>query len=219
MKLGSLISNQIQALKVNDTVRYALDLMKEHQVYQLPVVHQGKLLGLVYDHELSQVSELSLCSAFIHSKDFHSAGDDDSFILSWHSCCSQQLSILPVINEQEQYLGLVRQSDLLKYFVRNYCIADKGSVLVIQMRKLDYSLVKIAQLVEDCHSVILNSFISDQAESEKILITVNINSADPSTVINALERYEIDLLAVFSDETYKDNLRDRYDEFMKFLEV
>ena len=52
MTAAELISNHIPTLQATDTVRQAMDFMKEHRVTELPVVKDLKYIGLVHEEDL-----------------------------------------------------------------------------------------------------------------------------------------------------------------------
>jgi len=77
----------------------------------------------------------------------------------------------------------------------------------------------LSQIVEEHNGIILSSFITELSDENEILVTLRINIVDPQSILNHFYRHEIEIKSVFSDGVYVDLFKDRYDEFMHFLNV
>ena len=87
------------------------------------------------------------------------------------------------------------------------------------MRKMDYSLEKIAQIVEEHKAVILSSFVSEKAERNEIYLSLQINLNDPTSILNDFVRYDIEIVKVFSKQSVQNVHEERYNELMHYLNV
>jgi CBS domain-containing protein len=127
--------------------------------------------------------------------------------------------VIPVVDDTERFVGIITQEDLIAYYANSYSFKEPGSIIIIEAAKRGYSLSEIARIVELENASVLASFLTEQKDSELILITLKLNQQDISTIIASLERYEYKIKASFTEETYDDNLQTRYDQLMKYLDV
>lgn len=215
---NNLISSQIIPLKLGGAKNTALQYMQENQISHIPVVSQGKYIGLVNANLLhDNKTELEITERNIFS--IAAAKPEDQFIRLWSMMVKNEISCLPIVNLDNSYIGCVTKPDLIRYFCQNFSTQEPGSVLVLSIRRLDYSLVLLSQIVEEHNGIILSSFITEPFDENEILVTLRINKEDPQSIINHFYRHEIEIKSVFSDGVYVDLFKDRYDEFMHFLNV
>jgi hypothetical protein len=50
-------------------------------------------------------------------------------------------------------------------------------------------------------------------------VTLKLNTNELSAIVAAFERYEYIVKGVHQEEEYTEDLKDRYDAFMRFMEV
>ena len=83
----------------------------------------------------------------------------------------------------------------------------------------DYSLSEIAQIVESNNKKIINSFVNSFADSTKIEVTIKLNSTDIEDVLKTFIRYDYQIQASYTEVDLNDNLSDRYDSLMNYLNI
>lgn len=221
MVARDLISDIVPPLKTSDTGFHALSLMEVFRISHLPIVNNREFLGLISDtdiYDLNMADEpignhkLSLFSPFVR---------EDQHIFDVISLVSRlKLTVVPVLDHQNNYLGLVTMNDLLRYFADFSGIANPGAILVLEMNQTDYSLSEIARIVEGNDARILGLFISQPSDSTQMELTIKINRTDASAIIQTFTRYNYNIKASYNEEGELDALyKSRYDEFMRYLNV
>ena len=128
------------------------------------------------------------------------------------------LTCIPVVDDQEMYLGLITRTEIFEYYHKSFAWSEPGSIIVIEIPEMQYSLSEIAQIVEAEQAMVLSSMISRPSEF-RIILTLKVNKIDVSRILAALRRYDYDVTATYSEEEVVDNSKDRYDAFMRFLDV
>jgi CBS domain-containing protein len=130
-----------------------------------------------------------------------------------------KLSVLPILDEQETYLGCTSIYRLMTELANTGSIKEMGSILVLEVNVVDYSLAQIAQIVESNNARILSSFILSNPESTKLDITLKINELDLTRIIRTFERYEYNVKASYTNGLGEDDMQWRYDALMNFLKL
>ena len=171
MRASNILSDQIPPLLHSDTGEKALFWMDEFQVNHLPVLKNGNFVGLVSESELLDQSDLnqSLDQLFQHLPRPFAFADAHLFDLLQHFALFK-LTALPVLDRQENYLGVISAQELLQLLAETSGLNGSGSVLVLEMNANDYTLAQIAQIVESNHAKILNLFVSNIPDSTKIQV-------------------------------------------------
>jgi hypothetical protein len=220
MYARELISEDIPPLKTSDTGERALAWMDEFRVSHLPIVNNVDFLGLISESDILDFNSsnepigghsLNLSRPYVF--DYQHTYD----VLKVMS--SLKLSVIPVLNDKEQYLGLIHLSTLLQHFAEMASMKESGGLLVLELNLHDYSLSEIARIVESNDAKILSSYISSQIDSTKLEVTIKINRTDLSAIIQTFNRFNYTIKASFHQSEYVDDLKDRFDSFMSFLNI
>ena len=220
MTAESLIAYDIPSLGLDQTGKDAFHALNDHHVKHLPVVDGQHLVGIlseedIFNHKLYEpISEydFSLLRRFAVRKTDHVfevirvMGDN-------------RLTIIPVVDEAGNYLGLIAQNDLLRYFAQMASFSEAGGVLVLEMNRRDYSLSTISRIIEDEDAKVLCSFITSSNDSDMLELTLKINRQELGRVVASLERHEYDVKESFAESDYADSLQERYDSLMHYLNV
>jgi acetoin utilization protein AcuB len=129
------------------------------------------------------------------------------------------LTIIPVVDENEVYVGVITIQSLVEFFGSLNGIKEAGGIVVLEMNKSDYSLSEIARLVESNDALILSNYVSAHTETTKIEVTLKLNISDLKHVIATFERFNYTVAGSFQETEYYDQLKDRFDSLMNFLNI
>ena len=96
-------------------------------------------------------------------------------------------------------------------------IQESGGVIILEMMKKEYSMSEIAQIVESNGARILSAYITDVDDRDIIKLTLKLNIIDIAPIIQTFERYKYTVAASYNQSENKDNLTDRYELLMRYL--
>lgn len=219
--IRDLISADIPQLKPTDSIQEALKNMELHKVPFLPLVDGDEYLGIVSDTDLydcNTTSRLLGINDFIVSKPYITLNQHISEIIKIAS--SYNLSIVPVLDNDNHFVGSVNTSALIKWFSQTSSILETGSIIVLEVNQHDYSMSEIAQIVEGNDKKILSMYITSTPGSDKIEITLKINDNDINSVTRTFERYGYEIKTWISEDKNTDDFySDRYNMFIKYLNI
>ena len=220
MKASEIISEVIPPLVHTDSGEKALLWMDEFQVNHLPVLKNGNFVGVLSESELLDQADLEpyLDELFQHLPRPFVFADAHLFDILKHFSLFK-LTALPVLDRQEQYLGVISSQDLLQLLAQSTGVKEIGSVLVLEMDANNYALSQIAQIVESNQAKILNLFVNSEPDSTKIQVSLKINQQNLSAIIRTFERYDYNVLASYQAEDQHNELQERYDELMLYLNM
>jgi acetoin utilization protein AcuB len=214
-----LISEDIIPLKTSNTGDYALGMMSDFHVRHLPIVNNRQLLGLISEDEIFDYDANEPVGSYSLKMSHPYVHDEDHIYEIMQILNEYRLTLIPVVDKEQNYLGVVSLNDLLKYFAQSASFAEPGSVIVLEVNKQNYSLAQIARIVESENATILNSFITSTPDSTELEITLKINRVDISRIIATFNRFDMTIKASFTESDYVDSLQEHYDSFMSYLNV
>jgi acetoin utilization protein AcuB len=221
MLAKDLISDVVPALRTSDSGQKALYWMDIFRISQLPIVNNEDFLGLISDKDIYDFNmsdepignhSLSLFSPFVN---------EDQHVYEVIELASRlNLSIVPVLNHNNHYKGVITQHDLIHYFADFSALKEPGAIIVLEMSIHDYSLSQIAQIVESNDAKILSLYISSHTSSTRLELTLKINRNDLTSIIQTFTRYNYTVHSTYMDHDDMDSLyENRYDMFMKYLSI
>lgn len=219
MLAKDLISDEIPAIRTSDTAVDALNWMEVFRVSHLPIVNDKEFLGLISDSDIFDVNnpeepignhKLSLIKPFIRY---------DQHIYEVLEIASRlKLTTIPVLDYDNNFLGVICISDLLHYFAKLSAIEKPGGIIVLEVTESDYSMSEISQIVESNDAKILSMYVNTLPDSTKLEVTLKLNITDLTSITQTFNRYEYIIKESFMEYDEQDDLyNERYDLFMRFL--
>ncbi|WP_297090745.1 CBS domain-containing protein [uncultured Draconibacterium sp.] len=216
-----LISDVIPAVTSSDNGRKALSHMDVYRVSHIPVVDDTKYLGLVSDklvYDLNLV-EVPISTALDKLNTTHAHKDQHIFELAV-VMYKLKISVLPVLDVDHYYLGAITLYDLARRFANLFSLQEVGGVVVVEMNVTDYSVAQISQIVESNDVKILSFFIDRKPGANVLDVIIKLDSEELSGVVQALMRYDYNVKAIYQDRSMLNDLyQDRFDQFMKFMNI
>ncbi len=220
MFAGKLIKESIPPLKPIDTCQRALMWMDEFHVNYLPVINGKSYLGLVKENDLVEANapdsllqslKTPLNRIFVYSNQH--VYDVVKFA-AIHKC-----DVIPVLNEQQEYEGIVTIHELVEYFAASKSVYMPGGIIVLELRLSDYSMTQIAQLIESDGAHILSTSVSATLDPQLIELTIKIDKVDLSRILPSLYRYNYNVTASYFQSEFGDDYKNRYESLMNYLSI
>ena len=214
-----LISQLLTPLKTSDSGEDSLTIMNIYHVKHLPIVNNEMLLGTISEddilsHDLEEPIGsygLSLNKAF--------AMESDHLFEVMGTMAQNQLTTIPVVDDNEVYTGIITQEDLIQYYAKSFSFSEPGSIIVIEIDRRDYSLSEISRIIEMENAAVLSSFLTLNQDSTKVYVTIKVNQQDIQHIVATLSRFEYQIKASFTETSYMEDLKEHYDALMSYLNV
>jgi predicted transcriptional regulator len=218
MIASELISDIIPPIKTSDSVEKVYSRMSEFKVSHLPIVNDQQFLGLVSEDDLIEVvdEETPIGSLSLILVNPYVLGHQHIYdvIRTFHE---QKLTVVPVLDDKMNYLGLISMNSLLEYFASITSVDQPGGIIVLEINNRDNSLAHIAQIVESENAQILSSHTRNITDSTKMEVTIKVNKTDISQIVASFLRYEYVVLATYNNSDKNSGVSDRFDSLMNYL--
>lgn len=214
-----LISTSIPTLTLNDSVFQALELMSEFHITQLAVVTDEKYIGLVFEDDLMNVDDTAILESLTNHFSKVAVRANTHFIESVQTSNDYNLTIVPVIENENDFVGVIPATELLKQLGKISGTSEPGGLIIIEMEQRNFSFAEISKLVEtnDAQITQLNTYWDSNTES--FFVTLKINKFEISDIVATFQRYEYEVKYYFGEELYENELKDNYDHLMNYLNI
>ncbi len=219
MTAEALITDILVPLRPSDTGEEALGVMNEFYIRHLPLVEDGQLLALFSEENILDADPMEEVGNYRRPHLPPSVFPDDHLYDVMRQLVENNLTVVPVINREGTYIGMVTGEDLLKFFAASGTFRDPGSIVVLEMNRHDYSLAEIARIVESEGAIVLSSFLRSFEDTSRIEVTLKLNSQSIGATLATFERFNYIVKASFNEKQLQDALRERYDSLINYLNV
>jgi CBS domain-containing protein len=215
-----LINNNIPRLQLKDTVSKALQLISDFRVTHLPVVQDEKFLGLISEDDLLDQEESKMPMELMQEFFIQAAVHDNEHFLNAVTCSNQvDSTVVPVINEENELLGVITTNDLLKTLGNFAGTNEIGGIIVLEMERSQFAISEISRIVESNDATILHLNTTVHAETGMLTVTLHINKKEIAAVVATFERYEYDVIYYFGNENFENEIHSNYRHLMNYLDI
>jgi predicted transcriptional regulator len=219
MTAREIISRQFIPVLAGEDGNTALRLMNEQWVKHIPVVEDGKLLGLLTRQDFIEFDlNEKINQNVLMSKGSYVNADDHLLEVIKHMV-ELKLTAIPVVLKNMDYLGTITQEEIIQQLGNTDSMSEQGGILILELKKQDYSLADIAHIVENEGAIILNLFITTTQEDGRIEVSIKVNTTFLSSILASFERHNYLVKASYEENEYTDTLKERYEGLMSYLSI
>ena len=206
-------------LRITDSVQFAVELMEEFKQEHLPVLNGKELVGVVSEQQLLDTVGVDLLSELSFPLIKIAIKEHTHLFDAMKAGFESRSSILPVVNSEDNYIGLISPRSLLIKLSEFNFARESGGIFVLEIPAHDYSLAEISRIVESNKASVLSIATTTIEGSAELQVTVKVNTLDLTYIIATLERYNYTISNIFHQAEQIDQLKDRYDALMHYLNV
>ena len=214
MTAEQLLTSDIPLLLPIDTVKCALDMMDEYKLAHLPLVVEDTYKGLISEEDLLEFDARAVlaevnCSTLSVDPNLH-------IYEVVASMASAEVDLLPVVH-RGIYRGSVVKGAVLQFLARVAGWGAEGSTIVLEIPTSKYSLSEITRIVEE-NGAQISSFNTSYEESGDMLVTFKLNTTNIAAILDSFKRFDYKVLTFFDAPEVEDELRNKFDQFMRYLD-
>ena len=215
-----IVTHDILPLTPMDTGMTALHWFEEFKVSHLPIVNGNEFIGLISENEVYSANsfEETLDKQTIPLQNIYVNQSQHVYTVI-RLFAEYKLSLLPVLDENNSYVGVITLPGLVENLSSIAAVDNPGGIIVLELNISDFSLTEIAQIIESNDSRLLSLYMKSQPDSMRAELTLKLNKMDIQPIIQTFLRYNYTIKASFFESDYTDDLRDRYNLLMNYLNI
>jgi acetoin utilization protein AcuB len=175
MLIKDWMATTILTVDANTSVMRATRTMKENNIRRLPVLSHGKLAGIITDRDLKDASPSSKTDMDLHEmyyllsemkvKDVMTGSPvcmkkDDTLEKAAVVMLREKISGLVVVDDNNNLVGLLSESDVLRGFIHATGIQDGAYQFVIDMPDAGGSVSRLVDILRQHNARILSILTS-----------------------------------------------------------
>jgi len=214
MRAQQLLTSDLPMLLPIDKVSSALQLMDEYKVAHLPLVVEDMFQGLIKEEDLLECEK----DAVLAEIQTHPLSVDPNihFYEVVAQMAQDKIDVLPVVI-QGKYMGCIDRGSILNFLAQEAGWGLEGSTIILEIPAANYSLSKISMIVEE-NGTKITSFNMSHLEIGDLVVTIKVNTTNIATILASFERFDYRVLTFYNSPEVEDEIRNKFDAFMRYLE-
>lgn len=179
----------------------AKNMMTENNVSKLPVVDNGKLVGIVTKNDLLKAEPSSATTldmfeiSYLLSKltvkkimnaKVISVGPNEVVEEAARIMVDNKISCLPVV-DGDALVGIITKSDLFHMFTEMFGAREKGVRVVALVNDVPGVLAKVSKEISDLNANIVSAVTTKQSIDNKIMLTIKATGLDEAKMKSIFE--------------------------------
>ena len=220
MLTAELINTNIPRLQLQDSVSKALQLINDYRVTHLPVVSDNKYLGMISEEDLLDVDGEKGTIEFLQDNFITAFVKENEHFLNAVKCCNQfESTIVPVLNEEKELVGVITVTDLLKALGDFSGANEIGGIIAVEMERSQFSISEISRIVESNDATVLHLNTTIHPATGMLTVSLHLNKKEIAAIVSAFERYDYDIIYYFGDEKFENEIHSNYRHLMSYLDI
>jgi acetoin utilization protein AcuB len=220
MTAKDLITDEVPPLKTTDSGSKALRWMDEFKVSHLPVIKGQTFVGIISDTDIYDLNtpEEEICKLRIPLVRPFVTGDQHAFDvlkIMWEL----NLTTIAIVDEEYTFIGTITYKSFMEKLAALSAIKDPGGIIILEMASNNYSLTQISQIVEGNDAKILACYLTTNADTTLVEVTLKINKEDLAPILQTFFRYNYTVKASFHQSGYSDDMKERFDQLMHYINI
>jgi CBS domain-containing protein len=150
----------------------------------------------------------------------NAAVHENEHFLTAVTCCNQyDTTVVPVVNEDKELVGVITSPDLLKALGNFAGTNEIGGIIVLEMERSQFAISEISRIVESNDATILHLNTTVHPETGMLTVTIHANKKEIAAIVATFERYEYDVIYYFGNENFENEIHSNYRHLMNYLDI
>ena len=207
------MTRNLVTLSPEASVAEALMLCRERRIRHIPILEEGRLVGIVSDRDLRDASpalgDAERASALqetrigdVMTREVITADPQDSIENAAQEMYEHKIQSLPVIAEEpvvdeavaeEELLGIITSSDVMRALIMLVGLPEPGCRIEVRVPNREGILAEVAGKIQDFEVDIVSVLSDPDRRSGERTMVFQLVTVDPSSVIQGLKMagYEV----------------------------
>jgi acetoin utilization protein AcuB len=190
MKVGEWMERNLVTIDRKTTIQEAISLMKKHSIRHLPVIEEGRLVGLVTEGDMRQVfvasliEELSIDDVMIKDPitvKVDAEIDDAARVIHYN-----KIGGLPVVDEDQGLLGIITVADIMAAFIELMGVLKSSSRIDIVLGQDPEAFEEVSRIIISNGGKIISVGMLPQSDRKKNIYFFRLEKHRIGKIVDAL---------------------------------
>lgn len=214
-KVKDVMTKDVICTESDASISRLIDIMKANNIHRVPVVdHNKKLVGLITEGTISENGGGMATSLSIYElnylmsktkvetvmvKNVITVKDYDLVETATERMLTNDIGCLPVVNDDNEVVGIVTQNDVFSTFLTMLGWGNKGTRITVSVKDEIGTVGKLSKIFVDQNINIQSIGVYPQEDGTSDLL-IRCDSAVNEELMNALENAGMKVNEVYKNE-------------------
>ena len=205
MLVGNWMTKDVISVDVNDSMQDAARLIRGHKIKRLPVMENGKLVGIVTDRDLKRASASDVTTLEIHellfliseikisdimTKDPITIPLDYTIDEAAQILLEHKLSGAPVVDDKGQVAGVITQTDIFRVLVLFTGVKKAGIQFAFQLEDRPGSIKEVSDIMRNYGCLLVSILSGQDVQAGYRRVYIRVRDCDRERLEELKEEYD-----------------------------
>jgi acetoin utilization protein AcuB len=192
MKVGDWMVTDLVTVTKDNKLQDCIDLMKKHSIRHLPVVEDGKLVGLITEGDLRQlflaslIEELSITDVMI--RDPISVTPETNIEDAAKIIYYNRIGGLPVVDDEDRLVGIITVADIMAAFIELMGVLKSSSRIDVILGDDPEAFETVSGLIRSRGGEVISVGISGHRFKKKRVYFFRLKRCNVKLIAKTLEK-------------------------------
>lgn len=203
MNVGHYMTKKVITITPDVKLTRAIDIMEENNFHRIPVVENDQFVGLITEQVIAENSPSKVSSLSIYEmnylydkvrvkdlmlKNVVTTSSDVSIEAAAVLMADQNITVLPVLNEQYQVTGIITHKDIFKALIDLTGYQDEGTRVVVDLKEDRVGIItEISKALSEKEINVTHIFVNRPEDHVELTIqTTGPNAIQTKATIESL---------------------------------
>jgi acetoin utilization protein AcuB len=218
LRVRDAMTREIVTLGPEASAAEAWAVCQEMQIRHLPIIEAGRLVGLISDRDLRDISPPRgsggesetlgwVCLRDIMSTDLVTIHPLDTIDHAAREIYERKIGCLPVVMDG-QLVGIITSSDMMRILTELVGAHDRGSWVEIEVPNKPGTLAKVTDVIRERQVNIAGVFLAPALRASNRLLVLRLETTNPTRIVRDLEGAGYKVTTVQSTSPYEPTLEE-----------
>ena len=181
----------------------ARKLMKKHDVKRLPVVEDGKLVGIITLFDIVKATPSEATTLDIHevkyilantlvkdvmTRDLITVTPETTIEEAALKMLKHRIGGMPVVTKEGELVGIITETDIYRALIEVMGFMEKGVRLTFELEHKPGVLAEITRIIKEHNINILSLSTARSKDPNKRMVVIRIKAENPQALIEDLKK-------------------------------
>jgi acetoin utilization protein AcuB len=215
LRVRDTMVRDVATLGPEASVAQAWELCRERDVRHVPIVEDGRLVGLISDRDLRDASPVRKTgdgneeNVFgwasmrdIMSRDLVTIGPYDTIDHAAKEIHDRRIGCLPVV-EDGKLVGIITSSDMMRTLIDLFGAGNRGTWIEVEVPNEPGTLATIVDTVRDKRVNVASVFVAPAHRASNRTIVLRLETTNPKGIVDSLQSSGYDVSIVESSAVFE----------------
>ncbi len=218
MNTQDYIINDIKAFEITSLISEVQTTFNNLTYSHIPVAKDGVFVGCLSETDAHCFESSKSLDEYQYALEPFHVKKKTHFLDILEAFALHGSNIMPVLNEDNTYIGYYELSDIMALFNDTPFLSETGGIIVVEKGIQDYSFSEICQIVETNDGKVLGVFVSKLA-NDLIQATIKIGHSGMNSIVQTYRRYGYNVISEHEEDKMLKDLQERSNYLNKYLNM